>query len=239
MRKFVTAFLILAALGLAAPPAQAGTIQLAEMAFKSSADGLVYNTSYGDWAPPGASFSSALPGTLPDTWLGSVSFTFTGAGEHYVAGFFDYQIVDQSNNNGIFDEEADWGGALPTGWTGKSNDPWDLDPSDPPPIYDQFVAFDGANPFDNWAWVTPGHDVAVAYGYAFTLAAGVTRKVTFTVTDVLPSSYILKQVDPLSGQVLYFNGTAQDVGVGVPDSGSTLTLLGLGLAVLARLRRRT
>ena len=148
--------------------------------------------------------------------------------------------MDQSKNNGIFDEEAWWSGSvLPTGWTGKSNDPWDLDPSDPPPIYDQFVAFDAANPFDNWAWDTPGHDVAVAYGYAFTLAAGVTRKVTFTVTDVLPSSYILKQVDPLSGQVLYFNGTAQDVGVGVPDSGSTLTLLGLGLAVLARLRRRT
>ena len=104
MRKFVTALLILAAFGLAAPTAQADPIQLAEMAFKSSADGAVYNTPYGDWPPPGATFSSALPGSLPGTWLGSVSFTFSGAGEHYVAGFFDYQIVDESNNNGIFDE---------------------------------------------------------------------------------------------------------------------------------------
>lgn len=243
MRKFVTVFLILAAFGLAAPPAQAGPVWAwVELGFKSSGNGLVYDNPYdtdgNGWPPNGAVFSS----NFLASGLGTITYTFDTPGTHYVAGFFDYQYVDALNGNGIFDEEASWiGGALPTGWSGKSNDPWELDPSNPPPIYDQFLAFDDTHPFDDWVWNTPGHDVAVAYGYAFTLAPGVTRKVTFTVTDVAPASYLLRQSDPLSKQALYFNGAAQDVGGGgpvVPEPG-TLTLLGLGLAMAARrLRRR-
>ncbi len=238
MRKLVVAIVMLAAFGLTAPPAQASPIlpigpavgwQAAELGFKSSADGLVYDNPYGTWPPPTADLS-AFSYT---TGLGSISFTFTGSGDHYVAGFFDYQYVEVGVSNGIDDEEAYWG-SVPAGWTGKSNDPWNfVDPSNPPPIYDQFTAFDATHPFDNWAWSTPGHDVAVAYGVAFTLAGGETRTVIFGVTDVRPASYFLRQVDEASGSVLYF--TTEDVGgqPTIPEP-STLVLLALGLAVAGR-----
>ncbi|MCX6546341.1 MAG: PEP-CTERM sorting domain-containing protein [Acidobacteria bacterium] len=239
MRKLVILVVLLAALGFAAPVTQAATISWAELGFKSSIDGAVYYTdpSPATWPPfpAGADFSAFNM----STGLGSVTFTFSAPGTHYVAGFFDYQITDEPNNNGFLDEEAYWG-SLPAGWSGKSDDPYGPSAVDPP-IYDQFLAFDASNPFDNWAWNTPGHDVSVAYGYAFTLNDGdPARKVIFTVSSVAPvSGYILRQVDPLSAQSLYFSGTTQDDGVNpVPEPG-TLTLVGLGVAAVARrLRRR-
>lgn len=243
MRKLVIVIALLAAVGLAAPVAQAAPIlSLVELGFKTSNDGVAYDAYpsvlpdlYGDYS----AFSFA-------TGLGSISFTFSGEGDHYVAGFFDYQITDVFNNNGFFDEQAFWGGGPPAGWSAKSDDPWALESTPAPPngglpIYQQFTLFDGSNPFDNWAWISPGHDVSVALGYAFHLGAGdPARKVTFRVSDLAPLGFYLRQTDPLSDTSIYFSGSSADVGENpVPEPGS-VTLLGLGLIAVARtLRRRT
>ena len=210
MRKLVIVIALLAAVGLAAPVAQAAPIlSLVELGFKTSNDGVAYDAYpsvlpdlYGDYS----AFSFA-------TGLGSISFTFSGEGDHYVAGFFDYQITDVFNNNGFFDEQAFWGGGPPAGWSAKSDDPWALESTPAPPngglpIYQQFTLFDGSNPFDNWAWISPGHDVSVALGYAFHLGAGdPARKVTFRVSDPRaarllspPDGSVVRHVDLLLGQ---------------------------------------
>jgi hypothetical protein len=235
MRKLVIAVVLLAAMGLAAPVAQAGPVlSWVELGFKSSANGLVYDNPYdpdsNGWPPAGAVFS---PGFLA-TGLGTVTFTFSGAGGHFVAGLFDYQFVDPANNNGLDDEYGVLHGGPGLGQS------WEIDDSFLGSLFPHFYAFDGATPLLNSNGLpstNPG-DVAVGLGYAFTLAAGDPAKsVIFTVSRSAPSGYYLEQNDPLSGEKVYFS---QSVGGGpvIPEPG-TLTLVGLGLAAAARrLRRR-
>jgi len=234
MKRLVIAIVVLAALGFAAPVAQAAPVlSWVELGFKSSSDGpgTVYDNPYGLWAPPSADFS----GFSMATGLGSIKYTFSGAGTHYVAGFFDYQIVEPSAGNGLFDEYGVLHGAPGAGQS------WEIDDSFAGLIFPHFAAFDDVTPLlsSNALAGPPMGDVAVALGYAFTLGAGdPARDVFFTVSLTVPTSaYYLEQRDPVSGRSIYFSHDPAG-GPVIPEPG-TLTLLGLGLAATAwRLRRR-
>lgn len=234
MRKLVIAVVLLAALGLAAPAAQAGPVlSWAELAFKSSADGLVYDNPYGSWAPAGADLSAFSLAT----GLGSIKYTFSGVGTHYVVGFFDYDFTEPSIGNGLFDESGVIHGAPAAGQS------WEIDDSFLGSIYSDFSAFDDVTPLLNSNALSgpPVGDVAVALGYTFTLALGdPDRDVFFNVSLTAPSSgYYLEHKDPMSGNSVYFSHDLGGGGPVIPEPG-TLTLLGLGLAAAARrLRRRT
>jgi hypothetical protein len=239
MRKLVIAVVLLMALGVGAQVAQASPVlSWVELGFKSSIDGVVYDSPYGSaWPPTGAVFSAGFLAT----GLGTVTYTFSAPGTHYVAAFFDYQFEEPLVSNGIFDEFAYWGGgSVPAGWSGRSDDPWGAGTPFPPPIYAQFTTFDALNSLNNWVFMSPEHDVSVALGYAFTLNAGdPAKKVIFRVSDAPLPGFFIQQEDGPSQQSVYFSGTTQDVGGPVIPEPGTLTLLGLGLAAAARrLRRR-
>lgn len=234
MRKLVVVLILLAALGLAAPVAQAAPLlSWVELGFKSSIDGTVYDNPYGSWPPPGAVFSA----DFLTTGLGTVTYTFNAPGIHYVAGFFDYQFVEEAVGNGFFDEWGHGSLSLP-GLSGTLDDPWDGS------SYAQFGAYDDTHPFDNVTHLpnaaTLGN-VAVALGYTFLLDPGDPgRKVIFTVGMSGPREDYVFHVDDPSGEQVFFSLRTEEVGGGpvIPEPG-TLTLLGLGLATVARrLRRR-
>ncbi len=234
MRKRVIALVLLAVLGLAAQVARAAPVlSFAELGFKSSIDGVVYDSAFGPWAPVGAD----LTGFNMTTGLGTVKYTFSGAGSYYVAGFFDYQFVDPLVGGGIFDELGAVVGAPGAGQSWEIDEPgWVFGD-----IYDHFKVFDFATPLE-MANTNPAgpEDVSVALGYAFTLGAGdPDRDVYFTVSLAPPTSgYYLEHSDP-SGSKVYFQQTTQAPGPGPIPEPAMLTLFGLGLAAVSRrLRRR-
>ena len=235
MRKLVVVLILLAALGFAAPVAQAAPLlSWVELGFKSSIDGTVYDNPYGTWPPPGAVFSAGFLAT----GLGTVTYTFNAPGAHWVAGFFDYQFVEEAVGNGFFDE---WGSGSLTllGLSGTVDDPWDGS------SYTQFQDFDDTHPFDNLSHLSNAAmlgNVAVGLGYKFVLNPGDPgKRVIFAVSGSRPASNVLWHVDDPSGEQVFFSLSTEEVGGGgpvIPEPG-TLTLLGLGLAMAARrLRRR-
>jgi hypothetical protein len=225
-RKFIIG-LLFAALGLVAQTASAATMSWVELGFKSSHDGVVYDDPYGSWPSPAVDMS----GFNSSTGLGNIKFTFSGAGTHYVVGFFDYQFVDAPLNNGLDDEYGIAHGSLASGESFGIDDPWTGS------IYGDFSAFDASTPLDgiNHIPATAPGDVSVALGYAFTLPGG-SLDVIFRVSKTAPASgFYIEHRDPKSGDSVYFGFGPSGTG---PEP-ATLGLLGLGLAVAARrLRRR-
>lgn len=237
MKKLAIAIVLLAAIGFAIPVTQAATISLVELGLKSSLDGFVWDTPYDPdghgWPPPDAVIS------LDGQGLGTITYTFSTPGTHYLAGFFDFQVTDVTGFNGL-DDEWGFGQIGLTGTSATVDDPWNGG------IYSAFLAYNSnpANAFDNASHLNDPlrGDVALAIGYTFALAAGdPAKEVTFTTSTTAPGGgTFLYLVDPKSSTTVYVS-IAEGGGAPpapIPEPG-TLTLVGLGLAAAAwRLRRR-
>lgn len=226
MRDLVIAFLIFAAFGFATPTASAGPI-LFEAAFSQN----------GAFSGPGTEPANwNLAGFDTVTGLGTITAQVTGAGLYSILVFLDIEIDEETNT--YFNEFGTVIGAPDAGLS------WEID--EPGyggilgDIYENFVA--GTLDNTNALAGPPYDDVSMALGRAFNLDADEVATLTFRSSLEAPASgFYLVHTDPDSALSVYFSSdiTIRDGGTTVPDAGSTLLLLGLGLAACARgLRRR-
>ena len=167
--------------------------------------------------------------------LGVVSFTVTGSGSHYVSLFVDHEIDELANT--YFNEFGTFSGTPAAGQT------WEID--EPGYTYGDIYSNFTAGSLDETNGVPSGtpDDVSMALGWGFTLAAGETATVKFTLSETAPTGgFFLTQTDPNSQQSLYFSSTNTIRGgsTSVPDGGSTLAMLGVSFALMgAALRRKS
>ncbi len=168
--------------------------------------------------------------------LGTISFTITGSGSHYVSLFVDHEI-DESINT-FFNEFGSFSGTPAAGQTWEIDEPGYLFGD----IFTNFTAgsLDGSNGVDGVPPNLPD-DVSMALGWGFTLAAGETALVNYTLSETAPTSgFYLTQTDPDSQKSLYFSSTnsIRGGGTSVPDGGSTLAMLGVSFALMGVALRR-
>jgi hypothetical protein len=174
-----------------------------------------------------------LAGFNTTTGLGTVTVVLSGAGVHYIGMYADHEIDEETNT--FFNEFGSTSGVGPT-----AGQTWEID--EPGFMFgDIFANFD-VEALDNSNGVPAGSedDVAMALAWDFNLVDGETATATFRVTENAPGGFYLAQTDPDSQETIYFSSSLRIVGggTGVPESGATVGLLGLGLLTLAAVARR-
>jgi VPDSG-CTERM motif len=210
-----------------------GQYDLRERAF--NIDSTIYDVPFGTPPvdPPGAN----LAGFNTSTGLGTISYSIGAgnAGAHYVAAFFDHDIDAAINT--FFNELGSVSGAPVAGQSWEVDEPGYTTGD----IYNNLVAGTLSDSVD----ITTPDDVSMAMGWSFNMGASDVATIDWTLGTTRPSGggLILIQTDPDSQKSIYFSSTLSfgSVGPFVPDSGSTLMLLGVALTAIsglsARLRR--
>lgn len=161
---------------------------------------------------------------LDASGLGAIRVLVTGAGEHFVIGYLDFDIGD------VADDE--FGGTVGAPGAGQS---WEIDGpgfgfGD---LYDNFQ--NGA--LDNSNAVPPDSpaDVALGLGWNFILPSGAVEVVFHTSLERPDAPFYLWQSEQASDQTVYLWSTIS--AVAVPEPGA-LALFGIGLGLLRPGRRR-
>lgn len=186
-----------------------------------------------------AYFGDPLPGTsnLDASGLGTFSFDFSGAGNHSILAYLDYQFVGPDST--YFDEYGEVHGTIAAGQS------WEIDD----PFFGDILfnnAFDGT--LDDTNAVTQGfeNDVAFALGWDFNLAADETAEVTFTVSDLLGTSdFYLAQFDGSTDLNIFSWSTliitspsgGQPPTINVPEPETLFLLLGGLLLIMGSISR--
>ncbi|MBN2321809.1 MAG: PEP-CTERM sorting domain-containing protein [Acidobacteria bacterium] len=196
----------------------------------------------------------AAPGGFDDwTGLGIWTETISTAGPHSVIAYFDHELSQELNtfynefgtienlgslggNSNIpgavqsFEiDEPQWGNPV-TGYYGDIIDNF------------EFYGLDNDNMLSYYE-VFPGglEDISMAMGWDFTLNAGETAIVKFTLSDTAPTGgFYLQQTDDNSGENIFFSSELTKRGDFEPipePSTIILVLSGLGLAAVARFRK--
>lgn len=205
----------------------AAAVELNRVDWAFNVDGTTYEDYLGDAMPGSNNFDAS--------GLGTLELTVNGAGDHYVLGFFDFEIDERFNT--FYNESGDAHNTPAVGQSAEIDEPGYVFGD----IY--FNLLDGA--LDNTIAVPAGaeDDVSFALGWNFSLAADKTATLTFTLTDIAPTSgiFYLSQTDADSQYSLYYYSELQIGGGGqaiVPEP-STYLLFAVGLAGLGIYRRRS
>jgi hypothetical protein len=212
----------------------AGNIALFEYAF--NVDGTIYNGSI----PGGVSGSSFDINAGPQTFTTVIN----GPGTKYFGLFVDYEI-DQSLNTFFNEYGTPYNSPL-------AEQSWEID--EPGyrfgDIYDHFQNSYYGNSLlenDNGVPSATPDDVSMAIAWELDLTASQIATISFILSPTAPTTttsfLYLEQTDPgqkaPSPTSLYFwSESIVDQTPGVPDGGSTFTLLALTLAGLGGLRRK-
>ena len=182
------------------------------------------------------------------TGLGTITVTISGVGARKSYLFVDHELSSASNTffNEVGEPKA---GALPAGLSYEIDEPgWQPAPNGPGDIFDNYSALTLDNgTFKVGAATLPTpNDVAMAFGWDFSLLAGETAYINYVVADSLQAvgtRYYLSQTDPDSNETIYFATDLVIRGGGGPQPiPEASTILGAGgLALLlggSYLRRR-
>jgi hypothetical protein len=165
------------------------------------------------------------------TGLGTVSLSLNASGSHYVGFFVDHEIDEASNT--FFNEFGQIFGTPAAGQT------WEID--EPGFVFGDIYNHITAGSLDNQLGVPSSKpdDVSMALAWGINLNPGDLALVTFRVDESAPASgFYLQHVDPDSDQAIYFSSTLTVRTSGVPEAGSTLSLMVGGLVTLGYAARR-
>ena len=188
------------------------------------------------------------------TGLGSIEVTVSGAGDHVVIGFIDYEIDETTDT--FYNETGSAVGTAAAGQTWEIDEPGFGNPEDYfGDIYENFI--DSDSTIGSWlddrvffdgivGWTlfdassTAFDDVAMALGWDFTLAVDEIATILFSASTTVPTNdFYLWQIDDETGASVYLTSalSIDDGGTTVPEPG-TLWLFGAGLLALGLSRRR-
>jgi hypothetical protein len=234
MKKLTVVTFAMFAMVLVGSVAKADNIFINDWFF--NVNGTIYNP-----APLPAEFNTAgFDFSTANSTLGTITATYSAAGNYSVIGFFDLDIEGPTNT---ITNEVGFVHNLLSLAGGQS---WEVGPGESvypnPQVADD--ALGGTLTNSNWG-AQPG-DVAMAIGWNFTVVSSPVT-LTFRLGTVAPASgFYLEQVDQLATGALgqpsiYFDSSLTTGGTppAIPEPG-TLVLLGtgIGVALFARFRNR-
>ena len=220
LRTSIVAALVL--LVAAASPATAAST-LWELA--ANADGVFGSTLTGDPPPPGLDTS----GIDLVTGLGTMTYTQTAPGNHFVIGYFDLDVGIPAD---VYYNE--YGTVFGSPEPGQS---WEID--EPSYVFGDiwFNVQDGL--LDNTNAIPQGleDDGAMAIGWDYSLPPAATAVIDFTAGEAEPASgFYLSQTDVDTGETVYLSSTI-DITV-IPEPLTVLGVLFAAASVGGYVRRR-